>query len=295
MKLKEKSKRDRFSKIMEIIFFASALISILCVIVITVYMIVSGLPAIKKIGLFDFLLGTVWNPTGKDPSFGILPMILSSIYATFGAILIGVPIGLLTAVFLNQIAPKKIANVLRSLIELLAGIPSVIYGFVGLLVLVPFVAKVFNLSFGANLFSATLVLAIMILPTIITISENSLDALPKDYLEASLALGATKTQTVFRVLIPAARSGIITGIVLGIGRAIGETMAVIMVSGNAVNMPKIFESVRLMTSGIVSEMSYAGAFHKEALFAIGLVLFIFIMVINIILNVFLKKADDKYS
>lgn len=295
MKLKNKSKQDRVSGIFEKIFLFCAVISIISVVVISLYMIISGFPAVKEIGLFNFLFGTVWNPTGANPSYGILPMILSSICATFGAIIIGVPIGVLTAVFLSEIANKKVANFIRPFIEILSGIPSVIYGFVGLILLVPFIAKVFDLSYGANLFTGMLVLSIMILPTIVTISENSIRSLPSEYKEASLGLGATKMQTIFKILIPAARSGITTSIVLGIGKAIGETMAVIMVTGNSVNMPGIFQSVRLMTSGIVSEMSYAVGLHKDALFAIGLVLFIFIMIINLILNVFLAKADQKYD
>ena len=295
MKLKNKTKQDRVSGIFEKIFLFCAVISIISVIVISLYMIISGFPAVKEIGLFNFLFGTVWNPTGANPSYGILPMILSSIFATFGAIVIGVPIGVLTAVFLSEIANKKVANFIRPFIEILSGIPSVIYGFVGLILLVPFIAKIFNLSYGANLFTGMLVLSIMILPTIVTISENSIRSLPSEYKEASLGLGATKMQTIFKILIPAARSGITTSIVLGIGRAIGETMAVIMVTGNSVNMPGIFQSVRLMTSGIVSEMSYAVGLHKDALFAIGLVLFIFIMIINLVLNVFLSRADKKYD
>lgn len=295
MKLKNKTKQDRVSGIFEKIFLFCAVISIISVVVISLYMIISGFPAVKEIGLFNFLFGTVWNPTGANPGYGILPMILSSICATFGAIIIGVPIGVLTAVFLSEIANKKVANFIRPFIEILSGIPSVIYGFVGLILLVPFIAKVFDLSYGANLFTGMLVLSIMILPTIVTISENSIRSLPSEYKEASLGLGATKMQTIFKILIPAARSGITTSIVLGIGRAIGETMAVIMVTGNSVNMPVIFQSVRLMTSGIVSEMSYAVGLHKDALFAIGLVLFIFIMIINLILNVFLAKADQKYD
>ena len=295
MKLKNKTKQDRVSGIFEKIFLFCAVISIISVIVISLYMIISGFPAVKEIGLFNFLFGTVWNPTGANPSYGILPMILSSIFATFGAIIIGVPIGVLTAVFLSEIANKKVANFIRPFIEILSGIPSVIYGFVGLILLVPFIAKLFNLSYGANLFTGMLVLSIMILPTIVTISENSIRSLPSEYKEASLGLGATKMQTIFKILIPAARSGITTSIVLGIGRAIGETMAVIMVTGNSVNMPGIFQSVRLMTSGIVSEMSYAVGLHKDALFAIGLVLFIFIMIINLVLNVFLSRADKKYD
>lgn len=295
MKLKNTHKQDRVSSIFEKIFFVCAVVSIISVVVISLYMIISGFPAIKDVGLFHFLFGTEWNPTGSNPSFGILPMILSSICATLGAIIIGVPVGVLTAVFLSEVANKKVANIIRPFIEILAGIPSVIYGFVGLILVVPFIANVFNLSYGACLFTGMLVLAIMILPTIVTISEDSLRALPNEYKEASLGLGATKMQTIFKILIPAARSGITTGVVLGIGRAIGETMAVIMVTGNSVNLPKLFGSVRLMTSGIVSEMSYAVGTHRDALFAIGLVLFIFIMIINFVLNMILNKADKKYD
>ncbi len=295
MKLKNTYKQDRISSIFEKIFFVCAVVSIISVVVISLYMIISGFPAIKDVGLFNFLFGTEWNPTGSNPSFGILPMILSSICATLGAIIIGVPVGVLTAVFLSEVANKKVAGIIRPFIEILAGIPSVIYGFVGLILVVPFIADVFNLSYGACLFTGMLVLAIMILPTIVTISEDSLRALPSEYKEASLGLGATKMQTIFKILIPAARSGITTGVVLGIGRAIGETMAVIMVTGNSVNLPKLFGSVRLMTSGIVSEMSYAVGTHRDALFAIGLVLFIFIMIINFVLNMILNKADKKYD
>ncbi|WP_290773681.1 phosphate ABC transporter permease subunit PstC [Anaerofustis sp.] len=295
MKLKNTHKQDRISNMFEKIFLFCAVVSVISVVVISLYMIISGAPVMKEVGFFNFLFGTEWNPTGSNPSFGIFPMILSSICATIGAIVIGVPIGILTAVFLSEIANKKVANFIRPFIEILAGIPSVIYGFVGLILLVPFIADVFGLSYGACLFTGMIVLAIMILPTIVTISEDSLRALPSEYKEASLGLGATKIQTIFKILIPAARSGITTGIVLGIGRAIGETMAVIMVTGNSVNLPKLFGSVRLMTSGIVSEMSYAVGTHRDALFAIGLVLFVFIMAINLILNSILNKADKKYD
>lgn len=291
-KRKEKFNTTRF---IEYFFLVCAIVSIVSVAVITIYMIYSGFPAIKEIGLFKFIFGMKWNPTGANPSYGIFPMILSSLYATFGAILIGVPVGVFTAVYLSEMASDRVSNFVRPFIELLAGIPSVIYGFVGLIVLVPGVASVFGLSYGANLFTGMLVLGIMILPTIVTISENSINALPDEYREASLGLGATKTQTIFKVLVPAARNGIVTSVVLGIGRAIGETMAVIMVTGNSVNMPKLFGSVRLMTSGIVSEMAYASTFHKQSLFAIGLVLFAFIMAINLILNGVLAKADKKYK
>lgn len=283
------------SRIIEGVFFISALVAVVSVLLITVYMFLSGAPAIAEIGLKDFLLGKVWAPTAADPQFGILPMILSSLFATFGSILIGVPVGLLTSVFLAEIAPDWLSKIVRPAVELLAGIPSVIYGLIGMLVVVPAVAKVFDLPLGMNLLSAILILSIMILPTIVTISENSLRSLPPQLNEASLGLGATRIQTIFKVLIPAARSGIISGVVLGIGRAIGETMAIIMVAGNVVNMPGLLKSVRLMTTGIVMEMSYAGEFHRQALFAIGLVLFIFIMALNIVLSTVLKKESASYE
>jgi len=282
-------------KIIEAVFLICACASTFAVIIITAYMIMSGAPAIAEIGVFKFLLGKVWAPTLKDPQFGILPMILSTLYATAGSILLGVPVGVMGGVFLAFLAPKKISSVLRASVELLAGIPSVIYGFLGMLLIAPAVAKIFNLPIGSNLLSATLVLSIMILPTIITITETSLDAVPETLSEASLGLGGTEIQTIFKVMIPAARSGIMTAIVLGIGRAIGETMAVIMVAGNVVNMPAIFQSVRLMTTGIVLEMSYAAPFHRSVLFAIGLVLFVFIMILNIILNLFLKGQIKSFK
>ncbi len=290
-----KKSKTPFTRVMEAIFFICACVAVLCVCLITFYMVSTGAPAIAEIGLFDFLLGKVWAPTASDPQFGILPMVLSSILATLGAIVIGVPIGILASVFLAEIAPKRVAKVVRAGIEVLAGIPSVIYGLIGMLIIVPAVAKIFNVPLGMNLLSATLVLAVMILPTIISVSETALKSVPRKYKEASLACGATHIQTIFKVMLPAARSGIMTGVVLGIGRAVGETMAVIMVAGNVVNMPKLLGSVRLMTTGIVMEMSYAGAFHKQALFAIGLILFVFIMVLNILLNTVLKKMGEKYE
>lgn len=280
--------RNVTEKIMSGIFFVCGVASIIAVIGISAYMIISGLPAISEIGLKDFLLGEVWKSTAAEPKFGILPFILSSIYATFGAILIGVPIGLLMAVFLSKIASDRLASSVRPAVELLAGIPSVVYGLVGMIVLVPLVMKLFGIKSGTTLFSAIIVLAVMILPGIVSVSEHALRSVPRKYEEASLALGATKTETIFKVSIPAAKSGITAGIVLGIGRAIGEAMAVMMVAGNVANMPKLFGSVRLLTTAISSEMSYASGLQKQALFSIGLILFVFIMIINSVLNYLLK-------
>ena len=283
--------RNITEKVMNIIFVFCGMISIIAVVGISAYMIISGLPAIKEIGIIDFLFGQVWKSTASEPLFGILPFILSSIFATFGAILIGVPIGLLMSVFLSKIASPKLASAVRPAVELLAGIPSVVYGLIGMIVLVPLVMDVFGVKSGSTLFSAIIVLAIMILPSIVSVSENALNAVPKKYEEASLALGATKIETIFKVSVPAAKSGITAGIVLGIGRAIGEAMAVMMVAGNVANMPKLFGSVRLLTTAIASEMSYAGGLQKQALFSIGLILFVFIMIINVILNSLLKGGQ----
>lgn len=277
-------------RVMNIIFFVCGVASVLCVAAITIYMVVSGLPAIREVGLWDFLTGTVWVPTAETPQFGILPMILTTILGTFGAIVVGAPLGLFTAVFICYLAPKKSQAFLTSAVELLAGIPSVIYGLVGITVLSPLVAKTFDLPSGASLFTSIIVLAIMILPTIVSVTITSLRAVPQEYYDGSLALGATSMTSIFKMNIRAAKSGIITGIVLGIGRAIGETMAIIMVSGNVVNMPNLFGSVRFLTTGIVSEMSYAAGLHREALFSIGLILFIFIFAINLILTGILKKG-----
>jgi len=283
--------RNITEKVMNVIFVICGMISIVAVVGISVYMIISGLPAIREIGLIDFLFGQVWKSTASEPLFGILPFILSSISATFGAILIGVPIGLLMSVFLSKIASPKLASAVRPAVELLAGIPSVVYGLVGMIVLVPLIMDVFGVKSGSTLFAAIIVLAVMILPSIVSISENSLNAVPKKYEEASLALGATKIETIFKVSVPAAKSGITAGIVLGIGRAIGEAMAVMMVAGNVANMPKLFGSVRLLTTAISSEMSYASGLQKQALFSIGLVLFVFIMIINVVLNRLLKGGQ----
>lgn len=280
---------------MNAIFFVCGLTAIACVVLISVYMIIAGVPAIGKIGFIDFLFGTKWASTAAEPSYGILPFILTSIYGTVGAILIGVPVGLLTAVFLSKIAPRGLAAPASTAVELLAGIPSVVYGLLGMTLLVPAVAKTFGIASGACLFSAILVLALMILPNIVSVSVTALNAVPPEYEEASLALGATETETYFKVSIPAAKSGIAAGVVLGIGRAIGEAMAVIMVAGNVANMPGLFQSVTFLTTAIAKEMSYAGGLQRQALFSIALVLFVFIMVINALLNFFLKggKKDDK--
>ncbi|MFI3312579.1 MAG: phosphate ABC transporter permease subunit PstC [Eubacteriales bacterium] len=277
---------------MKNLFLICGTVSIACVVFITAYMIYSGVPAIAEIGIVDFLFGTVWKSTGSNTQFGILPFILTSIWGTLGAIVIGVPIGLLTAVYLAKLSHGKLSNIVRPAVQLLAGIPSVVYGLIGMMVLVPAVMNTFNLPSGANLFSAIIVLAIMILPSIITVSETALLAVPKEYEEASLALGANQIETVFKVSIPAAKSGIIAGIVLGVGRAIGEAMAVMMVSGNVANMPGIFTSVRFLTTAVASEMGYASGLQEKALFSIALVLYCFIMIINAALNYFLKREKD---
>ena len=274
------------------VFLFLGLITVGCVLLITVYLIFSGLPAISKIGLGKFLFGSEWASTAAEAKFGILPFILTSVYGTCGAILIGVPVGFLTAVFLSKMAPKKLRTVMESAVSLLAGIPSVVYGLVGMLVLVPGIRKLFHVPDGASLLAAIIVLAIMILPSIIKVSVNALDAVPKEYEDASLALGATPVETWFRVSAPAAKSGIAAAVVLGVGRAIGEAMAVMMVSGNAPNMPSLFESVRFLTTAVASEMSYASGLQRQALFSIALVLYVFIMLINAALNFFLKRRKE---
>lgn len=280
--------KKTIERIMNGLFFLCGMVAVISVIAITLYMIICGVPAIKEIGIKDFLFGKVWKSTAKEPLYGILPFILTSIYGTIGAVIIGVPIGLFTAIFLAKIANKKVAGIVRPAVELLSGIPSVVYGLIGMVVLVPAIMKVFNLKNGTCLLAAIIVLAIMILPSIVTVSETAILAVPKEYEEASLALGATKIETIFKVTIPAAKSGIATGIVLGIGRAIGEAMAVMMVAGNVPNMPKMFSSVTFLTTAISKEMSYATGFQRDALYSIGLVLFVFIMIINVVLNVFLR-------
>lgn len=274
------------------IFLILGLITVGCVLLITVYLVISGIPAIREIGLFEFLFGKKWASTAENPSFGILPFILTSIYGTAGAILIGVPIGFFTAVYLSKAANPKVRAVIEAGVNLLAGIPSVVYGLVGMLVLVPSIRKIFNIPDGASLLAAIIVLAIMILPSIIKVSITALDAVPKEYEDASLALGATPVETYFKVSVPAAQSGIAAAVVLGIGRAIGEAMAVMMVSGNSANMPSLFESVRFLTTAVASEMAYSSGLQQQALFSIALVLFLFIMLINATLNFFLKKNRD---
>ena len=274
---------------MNLLFFVCGLIAVVFVLFISIYLIVSGLPAIREIGLVDFLFGTEWASTAAEPKFGILPFILTSIYGTAGAIVLGVPVGFMTAVFLAKVAPPRLASLVRPAVDLLAGIPSVVYGLIGMMVLVPAVRVAFHLPDGASLFCAILVLAVMILPSIISVSETALKAVPKEYEEASLALGATHLETGFRVSVPAASRGIAASIVLGIGRAIGEAMAVIMVAGNVANMPGLFQSVRFLTTAVSSEMAYASGLQRQALFSIALVLFLFIMLINIVLNTLLKR------
>lgn len=274
------------------IFLILGLITVGCVLLITVYLVVSGIPAIRKIGLFPFLFGQEWASTAARPAYGILPFILTSIYGTAGASLLGVPIGFFTAVYLAKLAPPKVKAVMQTTVSLLAGIPSVVYGLVGMLVLVPGIRKLFHIPDGASLLAAIIVLAIMILPSIIKVSVTALEAVPPEYEDASLALGATPTETYFRVSAPAARSGIVAAVVLGVGRAIGEAMAVMMVSGNAPNMPGLFQSVRFLTTAVASEMSYSSGLQQQALFSIALVLFLFILLINATLNFFLKRGED---
>ena len=285
-------KKQTMEDVVHGVFLFLGLITVGCVLLITVYLIVSGLPAISKIGLGKFLFGSEWASTAAEAKFGILPFILTSVYGTCGAILIGVPVGFLTAVFLSKMAPKKLRTVMESAVSLLAGIPSVVYGLVGMLVLVPGIRKLFHVPDGASLLAAIIVLAIMILPSIIKVSVNALAAVPKEYEDASLALGATPVETWFRVSAPAAKSGIAAAVVLGVGRAIGEAMAVMMVSGNAPNMPSLFESVRFLTTAVASEMSYASGLQRQALFSIALVLYVFIMLINAALNFFLKRKKE---
>ena len=285
-------KKQTMEDVVHGVFLFLGLITVGCVLLITVYLIVSGLPAISKIGLGKFLFGSEWASTAAEAKFGILPFILTSVYGTCGAILLGVPVGFLTAVFLSKMAPKKLRSVMESAVSLLAGIPSVVYGLVGMLVLVPGIRKLFHVPDGASLLAAIIVLAIMILPSIIKVSVNALDAVPKEYEDASLALGATPVETWFRVSAPAAKSGIAAAVVLGVGRAIGEAMAVMMVSGNAPNMPSLFESVRFLTTAVASDMSYASGLQRQALFSIALVLYVFIMLINAALNFFLKRKKE---
>ena len=286
-------KNQFIEKVIHGIFLLLGLITVGCVLLITVYLVISGIPAIREIGLIDFLFGKEWASTAEEPKYGILPFILTSVYGTAGAIVIGVPIGFMTAVYLSKLASPKVKSTMQSAVSLLAGIPSGVYGLVGMLALVPGIRKLFSVPDGASLLAAIIVLAIMILPSIIKMSITALDAVPKEYEDASLALGATPVETYFRVSVPAAKSGIAAAVVLGVGRAIGEAMAVMMVAGNAANMPNsIFQSVRFLTTAVSSEISYSGGLQRQALFSIALVLFLFIMLINAALNFFLKREKE---
>lgn len=287
-----KKKKNLIENIVHGIFLVLGLVTVGCVLLITVYLIISGIPAIREIGLVKFLFGKEWASTAAEPKFGILPFVLASVYGTAGAIVIGVPIGFFTAVYLAKLAPASIKSVMESAVNLLAGIPSVVYGLVGMMVLVPGIRKVFGVPDGATLLAAIIVLAIMILPTIIKVSVTALEAVPKEYEEASLALGASPIETYFKVSVPAAKSGIAAAVVLGVGRAIGEAMAVVMVSGNVANMPSLFQSVRFLTTAVASEMAYSSGLQRQALFSIALVLFLFIMLINASLNFFLKGQKE---
>ena len=288
--------RKAMEQAIHLIFLLCGIVAVGFVLCISVYLVISGLPAIREIGLTNFLFGKVWAPTNATtgPQFGILPFILTSVYGTAGALLLGVPVGLMTAIFLAKAAPPRLAAVIRTAVQLLAGIPSVVYGLVGMIVLVPAIRRAFGLGSGACLLAAILVLTVMVLPSIINVAETALQAVPREYEEASLALGATEPETYFRVSLPAARSGVAAAVVLGVGRAIGEAMAIIMVAGNVANMPGLFTSVRFLTTGIISGMSDAavGSLYQQALFSIGLVLFLFIMLINVLLNVCIKRKKE---
>ena len=288
-----KHKSNIFEAVVHGIFLILGLITVGCVLLITIYLIISGIPAIRQIGLFQFLFGKKWASTAAQPEYGILPFILTSVYGTAGAVIIGVPIGFLTAVYLAKMAPKPVKRFMEQAVSMLAGIPSVVYGLVGMMVLVPGLRKLFHIPDGSSLFAAIIVLAVMILPSIIKMSITALEAVPKEYEDASLALGATPEETYFRVSVPAAKSGIAAAVVLGVGRAIGEAMAILMVAGNVANMPGLFQSVRFLTTAVASEMSYSSGLQKQALFSIALVLFLFIMLLNAALNFFLKGDKAK--
>lgn len=287
------NRKKLYEDIIHAIFLILGLITVGSVLLITVYLVISGIPAIREIGLVKFIFGKTWASTAAEPQFGILPFILTSVCGTAGAILIGVPVGFFTAVYLAKAAPRKVKAVVEEAVGLLAGIPSVVYGLVGMLVLVPGISRIFGIPDGSGLLAAIVVLAIMILPSIIKVSLTALEAVPKEYEDASLALGATPVETYFRVSVPAAKSGIAAAVVLGVGRAIGEAMAVMMVSGNVPNMPSLFQSVRFLTTAVASEMSYSSGLQREALFSIALVLFLFIMLINATLNFFLKRDKSR--
>ena len=287
-----KNRKAAFERFVYGVFLLIGLVTVGCVLLITVYLVIAGLPAIREIGLVQFLFGKVWASTAAEPSYGILPFILTSVYGTAGAIVLGVPVGFLTAVYLAKLAPKGVKSAVGTAVSLLAGIPSVVYGLVGMIVLVPAIREAFRLPDGASLFAAILVLAVMILPSIVKVSVTALEAVPKEYEDASLSLGATPVETYFSVSVPAAKSGIAAAVVLGVGRAIGEAMAVMMVCGNVANMPSLFGSVRFLTTAVATEMSYSSGLQRQALFSIALVLFLFIMLINACLNFFLKRDKE---
>ncbi|MCD7711199.1 MAG: phosphate ABC transporter permease subunit PstC [Firmicutes bacterium] len=282
-----------FEGIVHGIFLILGLLTVGCVLLITIYLVAAGIPAIAEIGIVEFLFGTEWAPTSSEPSYGILAFILTSVWGMAGALIIGVPVGFFTAIFVSKFAPAKLKGAIESVVNLLAGIPSVIYGLIGMTVLIPAIRTIFGVANGATLLAAIIVLSVMILPNVISQSVTALDAVPPEYEEASLALGATPTETYFKVSAPAAKSGIAAAVALGMGRAAGEAMAVMMVAGNVANMPSLFSSVRFLTTAIASEMSYASGLRREALFSIGLVLFLFIMLINATLNFFLKGKSKK--
>ncbi len=295
---RKNNRKKKIEAIMHGIFLACGLLTVGAVVLITVYLVISGTPAIFQIGIFDFLFGKAWASTASEPSYGILAFILTSIYGTAGAMLLGVPIGFFTAVYLSKFAPKNVKRVLMCAVELLAGIPSVVYGLVGMLVIVPWIQRFFNIPDGASLLAAIIVLSVMVLPSIVKVSVNALDAVSKEYEDASLALGANEVETVFKVAVPAAKSGIVASIVLGVGRAIGEAMAVMMVSGNVANLPilskgGLFQSVRFLTTAVASEMAYSGGLQRQALFSIALVLYLFILMVNATLNAILKRNNRK--
>lgn len=290
--MKMKNKKQVLETAVHGIFLILGLITAGCVLLITVYLVIAGIPAIREIGIVNFLFGKTWASTSADPQYGILPFILTSFYGTAGAIVLGVPVGILTAVYLAKIAPNKVKTVVSAAVGMLAGIPSVVYGLAGMLVLVPGIRKAFHIADGSGLFAAIIVLAVMILPSIINVSITALEAVPREYEDASLALGATPVETYFRVSVKAAKSGIAAAVVLGVGRAVGEAMAVMMVSGNAPNMPSLFQSVRFLTTAVASEMAYSSGLQQQALFSIAFVLFLFIMMINAALNFFLKRSRE---
>lgn len=284
------SRVDPMEAFMHGLFFLCGFTAVVFVLLITIYLVVSGIPAIREVGLFDFLFGPTWASASKtDPRFGILALLLTSVYGTAGAIVLGVPIGFMTAVFLSKVAPPRVAAVIRPAVDLLSGIPSVVYGLVGMMVLLPAIREGFDLAVGDSLLAAILVLAVMILPTVISGCETALSAVPKEYEQASLALGATEIETCLRVSVPAAKSGIAASVVLGVGRAVGEAMAILMVAGNVANMPSMLSSVKFLTTAVAGELSYSSGLQRQALFSIGLVLFLFIMMINVILNLVLKR------